>query len=165
MTETIDSSVLTRRIGSPGRMTRGRSSARGTARNDVYGVTNLYLPRQTNDFVDRGLIFAIAFDLLEQCVDAGTRPQPRQLWMIRGFSRQARLARHLYRSPIAHAMNGESRRSPAASDTARPTTRGSPKKSPPAAGKPYRTAIIWIDREIQLPNRAAANLRQETNSA
>ena len=38
----MDSSVLTRNTGSPGRMTRGRNNARGTARNDVYGVTNLY---------------------------------------------------------------------------------------------------------------------------
>ena len=39
----MDSSVFTRSTGSPGRIRRGRSSARGAARNDVYGVTNLYL--------------------------------------------------------------------------------------------------------------------------
>ena len=35
VTEVMDSSVFTRSTGSPGRITRGRSKARGTARNDV----------------------------------------------------------------------------------------------------------------------------------
>src|SRR5207247_3760123 len=43
ITERIDGSVLIRRIGSPGRITRGLNSDRGAARNEVYGVTNLYL--------------------------------------------------------------------------------------------------------------------------
>src|SRR5260370_24016025 len=51
-TETIAESVFTRITGSPGRITRGRSSARGAARNDVYGVTNLY-------WRDKPVIFSV----------------------------------------------------------------------------------------------------------
>ena len=41
-TDVIDSSVLTRSTGSPGRISRGLSNARGAAKKEVYGVTNLY---------------------------------------------------------------------------------------------------------------------------
>ena len=33
---------FTRKTGSPGLITRGLNNDRGAARNDVYGVTNLY---------------------------------------------------------------------------------------------------------------------------
>ena len=96
-TDVIDSSVATRRTGSPGLMTRGLSSARGAARNDVYGVTNLYFARELDDFVDARAVFAVARDLVEQRVDARLRPRPRQAGVLQALGRQRRRGAHLDR--------------------------------------------------------------------
>src|ERR1017187_1818055 len=62
---------------------------------------------QERSVVNRGLIFAFTLDLLEQRVDAGAGPEPRQLRMIERFARKIDFARHLHRSSIAHPADLE----------------------------------------------------------
>jgi hypothetical protein len=52
------------------------------------------LPRQADDFINRGLVFAFALDLFQQGIHACPGPQARKLSMVESFARQAGLRGH-----------------------------------------------------------------------
>ena len=77
--------------GSPGRITLGRNKARGHREKRSVRSDKFVLPRQANNFVDGGLVFAFALDFFQQGIHPCAGPQSRQLRMVRRL-RAAELA-------------------------------------------------------------------------
>ena len=75
MTEVIDSSVLTRKNRIAGADdARPQQCARHRQKRRI-GRDKFVLTREADDFVDGGLVFAVALDLFQQRIDARARPQ------------------------------------------------------------------------------------------